>query len=125
MFALTKYKTVIEHKGDHPWVIDTKHTKLESNQRQWQKGGATLVRGRHTKDERTRKNKGEKKNKWHLKFGWSLKYMKAVDAIELEFGLTHHVSSVKIRIITLRLRAHCLQKYEHFLVSRNPFYVYR
>ena len=51
--------------------------------------------------------------------------MKAVDAIELEFGLTHHVSSVKIRILTLPLRAHCLQKYEHFLVGRNPFYVYR
>ena len=63
VFAPTKYKTVFEHKGYHPWAIDTKHTKLESNQGQWQKGGATLVRGRHTKDERTRINKGEKKNK--------------------------------------------------------------
>lgn len=42
--------------------------------------------------------------------------MKAVDAVELEFGLTHRVSSVKTRILTLPLRAQCIQKYVHFLV---------
>ena len=51
--------------------------------------------------------------------------MKAVNAVETEFGLTHHVSSVQIRSLTLPLRAHRLQKYVHFLVSRNPFYAYR